>query len=131
MELGLTWVAANIIPADDFQKARADSAYSPEELIKATQMTGPMTWKDATQPDLDRIASLVRHDLYDQFGDRYVFHPVIAERRVHYGYDETEYYYGVLGRLLRLLRTARRQSRQRHFKAHLQRAYGDGADLGS
>ena len=95
MELGLTWVAANIIPAGDFKKARADSAYSPEELIKATQMTGPMTWKDATIPDLDRIASLVRHDLYDQFGDRYVFHPVIAERRIHYGYTETDVYYGV------------------------------------
>ena len=47
------------------------------------------------KPDTDRIATLVKNDLYDQFGDRYRFHPVIAERRIHYGYTETEEYYGV------------------------------------
>ncbi len=46
------------------------------------------------KPDLDRIAALVKRDLVEQFGDSYKFEPVIAERRVFYGYgdDEEEYY---------------------------------------
>ena len=46
--------------------------------------------------DLDRIADLVKRDLKEQFGDRYKFDPVIAERRVFYGYDETEEYVAVM-----------------------------------
>ena len=47
------------------------------------------------KPDLDRIAALVKRDLVDQFGDSYKFEPVIAEKRIFYGYDETEEYYAV------------------------------------
>ena len=47
------------------------------------------------RPNTDRIAALVENDLYEQFGDRYIFHPVIAEPRIRYGSDETEVYYGV------------------------------------
>jgi len=47
------------------------------------------------KPDTDRIAALVKQDLYEQFGSLYKFAPVIAERRIHYGYDETEEYYAV------------------------------------
>ena len=42
--------------------------------------------------DVDRIAALVKRDLEEQFGDQYVFDPVVGERRIHYGYDESEYY---------------------------------------
>ena len=42
------------------------------------------------EPDKDRIAALVRQDLIEQFGDRYKFEPVIAERYTHYGYDEVD-----------------------------------------
>lgn len=47
------------------------------------------------KPDTDRIAALVKQDLYEQFGDRYEFEPVVAEKRIFYGYDETEEYYAV------------------------------------
>ena len=47
------------------------------------------------EPDTDRIAALVKQDLYEQFGSRYKFEPVVAEKRIFYGYDETEEYYGV------------------------------------
>ena len=47
------------------------------------------------RPDTDRIAELVKQDLTEQFEGRYKFDPVIAERRIHYGYDETEEYYAV------------------------------------
>ena len=42
------------------------------------------------KPDLDRIAELVRRDLKEQFGDSYMFEPIIAERRMFYGYDDDE-----------------------------------------
>ena len=45
--------------------------------------------------DVDRIAELVKKDLEEQFGDKYVFGPVKGERRIHYGYDETVEYCGV------------------------------------
>lgn len=47
------------------------------------------------EPDLDYIAALVKLDLMEQFGDRYKFDPVIAERRLSFGYDETNEYYAV------------------------------------
>ena len=53
-----------------------------------------MPWAEM-EPDLDHIAALVKLDLLEQFGDRYKFDPVIAERQLSYGYDETEEYYSV------------------------------------
>ena len=47
------------------------------------------------KPDTDRIAALVKQDLVEQFGSRYKFEPVVAEKRIFYGYDETEEYYAV------------------------------------
>ena len=47
------------------------------------------------KPDTDRIAALVKQDLHERFGSRYKFEPVIAEKRIFYGYDEAEEYYAV------------------------------------
>ena len=48
------------------------------------------------EADLDYIATLVKLDLLEQFGGRYKFDPVIVERRIFYGYDESEEYVAVM-----------------------------------
>ena len=102
LKMRVAYIDAELIPAREF-KMPDKEAYcdSPDVLVETSgYLTSEpidhrlIPWAES-KPDLNWIAALVKMDLLEQFGDRYKFDPVIAERRLSHGYDEPDEYYAV------------------------------------